>query len=345
MDSGEILQLTKVCFDFGSVPILQDVELQLGEGELVAVLGSSGSGKTSLLRCIAGFANPTSGRITVTGRCFAEDGRELVPAEKRGIGMMFQDYALFPHMSVRQNVAFGLGADPSNSRVSEMLALVELADLAERYPSALSGGQQQRVALARALAPAPELILLDEPFANLDAGLREGLGRELRAVLQRTATSALLVTHDHRQALALADRVALLGPGEEGAGHTLLQCGPPREVYLRPVSREAAWLTGPAQLLAGEARGLVASTALGEVELQLEQRGPVQLVVRPEQLRFDAATAGEARVTAVRFEGGRCRLEVEQAARPWSLSASLREAPGVGIRGRLVVDSACSVVP
>ncbi|MEZ5341122.1 MAG: ABC transporter ATP-binding protein [Acidimicrobiales bacterium] len=222
--------------------MLRDVSLSASKGEVLVLLGPSGCGKTTLLRLIAGLDRPDGGRIAIGGSTVAGDGA-WVPPEKRQVGMVFQDWALFPHLTVGQNVAFGLkGQADSNDRVAEMLGLVGLAPLADRLPSTLSGGQQQRVALARSLAPSPRVLLLDEPFSNLDAGLRTQLRGELRSLLRSLGITAVFVTHDREEALELGDRPAVFRDG------AIAQVGDPVTVYAAPVSpwvASAGWRRQP----------------------------------------------------------------------------------------------------
>ena len=202
-------------------PVIREMSFAMGKSEIVGVLGPSGSGKSTLLRLLAGLETPDSGRIVIGGRTVFDRG-VFVPPEKRGVGMVFQDYALFPHLTVAGNIAFGLHRLPRAKRaawVREMLDLARLDGLADRYPHELSGGQQQRVALARALAPGPELLLMDEPFSNLDAGLRAAIREELREILKRTGTTCLLVTHDRQDVAAICERTIRIG-GEAEVGAT-----------------------------------------------------------------------------------------------------------------------------
>lgn len=208
---------------------LRGVDLHLAPGELVGLLGPSGCGKTTLLRLIAGFERPNQGEVRLQERTVAGDGRWLAP-ERRGVGMVFQDYALFPHLTAWQNACFGLRSGQDDSRASWLLELMGLADFHERYPHQLSGGQRQRLALARALAPAPSVVLLDEPFSNLDVEVRLRLRSELASVLQVCGTTGLIVTHDPGEALAICDRVAVLRDG------VIHQCAPPRELVQRPAT-------------------------------------------------------------------------------------------------------------
>lgn len=222
---------------YGDVVAVDNVSLSVNGGTLAALVGPSGCGKTSILRAIAGFETPAGGSIEVGGESL--DG---MPPEKRRIGMLFQQGALFPHLSVIQNVAFGL-RDSNDGRAAEALRLVGLENLRSRRPHELSGGQQQRVALARALAPQPRLILLDEPFAALDASLRARLREEVRDILRQTSTTAVLVTHDQEEALSIADEVSVMRHGR------ILQSCSPREIYDRPRSEDVARLVGDANLL------------------------------------------------------------------------------------------------
>src|ERR671910_308469 len=212
---------------YGAVQAVDQAQLCVERGEFVALLGPSGCGKTTLLRLIAGFEEPEAGTVEVAGRPVAGNGT-WVPPERRKVGMVFQDYALFPHLTVAENVGFGLPRNERKTRVPIVLALVDLCGLGRRYPHELSGGQQQRVALARALAPRPKLVLLDEPFSSLDASLREDTGRAVVRALRAAGAAALLVTHDQGEALSLADQVAVM------MGGTFLQVASPAAVYLTP---------------------------------------------------------------------------------------------------------------
>jgi iron(III) transport system ATP-binding protein len=259
---------------FGALTAVDGASLRVGHGELVALLGPSGSGKTTLLRMIAGFERPDAGRVRIGGRLVAGDGHWVEP-EQRRIGMVFQQGALFPHLDVTANVGFGAAR---RERVGETLELVGLADRAKAYPHELSGGERQRVALARALAADPEVILLDEPFAALDAGLRETLRQEVAGILRAAGASALLVTHDQAEALSLADQVAVLRDGR------VVQTGSPEEVYDRPGSRWVAEFLGEADVLPGTAEGGTVRCELGRFPVGTELSGAVQVVIRPESV-------------------------------------------------------------
>jgi iron(III) transport system ATP-binding protein len=216
----------------GDIPVVKEVSFSLAEGDIGCLLGASGCGKTTVLRAIAGFEPLKTGMISLSGRTLSSV-TETIPPELRHVGMMFQDYALFPHLSVQDNVSFGLrrlSKSNQEKRVKDMLSLVGLSTLGARYPHELSGGQQQRVALARALAPEPDLLLLDEPFSNLDVDTRERLAFELRDILKQTGHTALLVTHNHDEAFALADRIGVMSQGE------LLQWATPSGLHESPIN-------------------------------------------------------------------------------------------------------------
>ena len=261
-------------------PAVSRVSFQVADGEILAVLGPSGCGKTTMLRCIAGFERLSSGRIAMRNRVLA-DAHTHVPAEQRGIGLVFQDYALFPHLSVLENVMFGLryhDLPDKEGRARKALKMVGLQSYGDRTPHHLSGGQQQRVALARALAPKPELLLLDEPFSNLDALLRQTTRQEVRALLKDNGLSAVLVTHDQEEALSFADRVAVMRQGR------IEQVGTPEEVYYQPRTLFVAQFLGRTNLLMSDADGTEADTPIGRLPLNREASGRVLVSLRPEHL-------------------------------------------------------------
>ncbi|MEL1263827.1 ABC transporter ATP-binding protein [Pseudoxanthomonas putridarboris] len=269
----------------GGVRVVVDgLSLSLPAGEIGCLLGASGCGKTTVLRAIAGFEPLRAGRIVLDGAVLV-DTAVAMPPERRRVGMMFQDYALFPHLDVAANVAFGLRRLPRaerDARVREMLELVGLAGSAWAYPHELSGGQQQRVALARALAPRPALLLLDEPFSNLDIHTRERLAEELRVLLKSTGTTVLLVTHDQTEAFAMADRIGVMDGGR------LLQWDGAEALYRHPADRTVAGFVGRGALVSG--------AALGEGEDAL-------VLLRPEHLRLDPAGPVRGRLLARAFRG------------------------------------------
>ena len=268
---------------YGAARVVAGLDFHAERGEFVALLGPSGCGKTTVLRLIAGFEQLDAGTIKVGERTVAEarpHGPSWgLPPEQRRVGMVFQDYALFPHLSVRRNVAFGLARDGRERRVDEALAMVGLAGLGDRMPAQLSGGQQQRVALARALAPGPDVVLLDEPFSNLDVELRATVRAEVRQILAAAGATAVLVTHDQEEALSLADRVAVMWEGR------IAQAAPPEELYHRPATRAVAAFVGDAQFLPGEASGDRVISELGTSPVIGQATGAVDIVLRPESLR------------------------------------------------------------
>jgi iron(III) transport system ATP-binding protein len=266
---------------------LDNFSLTLEPGELGCLLGPSGCGKSTALKLAAGFIAPSAGTIDVNGVRVAAVRHNVVPPEQRGLGMVFQDHALFPHLRVRDNVGFGLHRatrDERAKRIAEMLERVGISDLADRYPAELSGGQQQRVALARALAPGAKLLLLDEPFSSLDGSLRTRLAREVRDLLRERGLSALLVTHDLDEAFAFADRVALMRAGR------IEQCGAPYALYHEPINRFVAGFVGEGVLIAGErcADGRV-RTPLGEFPMNRDDaERALEVLLRPDDFTADA---------------------------------------------------------
>ena len=304
------LRVRAVTAGYGRDTVLESVDLTVPEGTTMAVLGGSGSGKTTLLRIIAGFLRPSGGVVSVGGRTVAGPG-VWVPPERRGIGYVRQEGGLFPHLSVAGNVAFGLPRRQRRDagRVAALLELVGLdAALAERSPHQLSGGQQQRVALARALAPAPSLVLLDEPFSSLDASLREETRQAVADALTAAGATAVLVTHDQAEALSMADQVAVL------RGGTLVQLADPRTLYRSPQDLDVATFVGESVVLDADVRAGRAHSALGVLDLDRTcPDGPVRVLLRPEQLRLGpAAGAGpRARVRGVDFFGHDARVRLE----------------------------------
>lgn len=284
---------------FDGSPVLHDVHLDVPAGSVVALLGPSGCGKTTMLRIIAGLEQPDAGTVRVGDRILTGEGRST-PPERRRIGMVFQDWALFPHLNVARNVAYGLpkGAE-RDTRVAEALAMVGLAGLGDRMPGTLSGGQQQRVALARAVAPRPSVLLLDEPFSNLDSALRVQVRSEVHELLAELGVTTVLVTHDQQEAFVLGHRVAIMSGGR------IVQHDSPAGVYRRPATTWVAGFVGDANLVDGVAAGDRASTLLGEIPLEASATGTVQVLVRPEDLEvFDAVVDDQAaEIELVEYHG------------------------------------------
>ncbi|MFE0652498.1 ABC transporter ATP-binding protein [Streptomyces sp. NPDC059534] len=298
------LQVSGVVKSYGpGATVLDGLDLTVPGGHLAAVLGPSGCGKTTLLRVIAGFLRTDAGTVTVAGRTLAGPGVHI-PPERRRIGIVPQEGALFPHLSVARNVAFGLTGSERGARakrVDEMLDLVGLGGYGDRMPHELSGGQQQRVALARALAPEPHLVLLDEPFSALDSGLRGAVRAEVRAVLRASGATAVLVTHDQQEALSTTDVVAVVRDGR------VAQCATPEELYQRPADPWVASFVGDAVFVTGTADENTATTRLGRIPLAAAPVGlrEGRVLLRPEQFHLtgpDEATA-QGTVTDVRFFG------------------------------------------
>jgi iron(III) transport system ATP-binding protein len=289
---------------FGSQAVLTGVQLDVPVGSLTAILGPSGSGKTTLLRVVAGFERADRGTVSLAGR-LVEDARHALPPEQRGIGYVPQEGSLFPHLTVAANVSFGV---PRSTRkqhsadTGELLEMVGLSGLGDRYPHQLSGGQQQRVALARALAIRPALVLLDEPFSSLDAGLRASVRSDVQDVLRAGGMTAVLVTHDQDEALSVADQVAVIRRGAIG------QCGTPQALYDFPVDPDMARFLGDANLVAATVTGDKVETPFGPLSLRPHPRtpppsGPSVALVRPEQLVLSPIGAGAGlRATVVRTE-------------------------------------------
>ena len=294
---------------FGDTVAVDGVDLEVPRGSLTALLGPSGCGKTTVLRMVAGLLDPDAGSVTIDGRVVTGRG-VAVPPERRNLGLVFQDYALFPHLSVARNVAYGLigrSRRDRKARVAEVLDLVGLGAYGSRLPTALSGGQQQRVALARALAPEPDLVLLDEPFSNLDAALRATVREDVRAILRAADQTAVFVTHDQEEALSLADRVAVM---QDGRVH---QHADPQELYTRPATRFVAEFVGEADMLPGTRAGrYLVDTPIG----RLPTAAPVEdhhvaVVIRPEALRLRTAADGPATIVGISYFGHDQLVQVE----------------------------------
>ena len=299
------LAVTDLYKAFGSQAVLRGVDLSVPDGSLTAILGPSGSGKTTLLRILAGFLRADRGTVTLGGRP-VEDHRHSLPPERRGIGYVPQEGALFPHLTVERNIAFGLGRHRRHDgRVRRLMDMVGLGELARRYPHELSGGQQQRVALARALAIEPAVVLLDEPFSSLDAGLRAAVRADVQRILRHSGTTALLVTHDQDEALSMADRVAVIRDGR------IAQTGTPQELYDHPVDPALADFLGDANLIHGSVDSAVALTPLGPLALRSESVAtprptPAVVLVRPEQMEIRPGPGNDglaARVLESQFHG------------------------------------------
>lgn len=299
-----LISVMNLSVHFGDVAAVDDFTLNVTEGSLVALVGPSGCGKTTALRAIAGFEKPDSGTISIRG-AVVTDATTMLPPERRNVGMVFQEFALFPHISVAENVGYGVRGSDRAQRVAEVLDLVGLADFGERFPHELSGGEQQRVALARALAPAPDVVLLDEPFSSLDAPQRESMRRELRKILKAARVTAVLVTHDQAEALAIADEVAVMREGR------VLQSGQPDDIYTAPSSPWVAKFLGDAVLIDGSVRHGKVMTVLGPVTTTLADGASVQVMIRPEWISPTVNNGATNCVIDREFYGHDQRLEIE----------------------------------
>lgn len=338
--SAGTLSLRNLTRRFGTQAAVDDLSLDIAAGELLALIGASGSGKTTTLRMVAGYEMPDAGRISLDGRDIT-----VLPPQRRGFGMVFQHYALFPHMSVGENVAFGLEARGVNrtdrrARATQALANVGLEGAANRPVQSLSGGEQQRVALARALVIEPRVLLLDEPLSNLDPTLRRSTREELRATLHRLGVTALFVTHDQEDAFAIADRVALIRKGQ------LLQVGPADELYDRPASRAVAEFIGHGALVPGRLAGDEVTVSIGDREWRLRasrpngvREGDVLVVLRPDALAFttpDTPLGWPGTVTERRFAGALIAYHVQLAdgtdVELYGTERDVRIGDSVGVR-------------
>lgn len=303
-DTGALLSLNNVSVRYGKTEVVQDLSFAVQPGRIVCLLGPSGCGKTTVLRAIAGFEPVAGGEVHLNGALASRKGWSLAP-EQRRIGMVFQDYALFPHMTVAQNVIFGLrglSGEEQQARLTEVLATLSLDPLARRYPHELSGGQQQRVALARALAPRPTLLLLDEPFSNLDVELRERLSQEVREILHRYAVTAIMVTHHQYEAFALADEIGVMHAGR------MQQWDHAYNLYHEPANRFVADFVGEGVFLPGT----VLSPTSVEIELgilkvnrpqSLERGTRVDVLLRPDDVIHDDSSGLNAEVMSKAFRG------------------------------------------
>lgn len=336
-----LLVLDHVSHAYGHHAVVRDLSFELHPGEIGCLLGASGCGKTTVLRLIAGFETPTQGAIRLRDAVVGAP-RHCVPPERRNIGMVFQDYALFPHLTVAGNIGFGLRAKSAlaGRQVDELLAIVGLAGQGHKYPHELSGGQQQRVALARALAPRPHLLLLDEPFSNLDVDLRERLSLEVRAILKETGTAAILVTHDQHEAFAVADAVGIMHAGR------IEQWDTPYNLYHRPATRHVADFVGQGVFLPGRVLGAATvAIELGTLGCRLPQDvagdETVDILLRPDDIMHDDGAPTQAEVVAKAFRGAEFlyTLQLPSGARVLSLVPSHHNhAIGEMIGIRLDVD-------
>jgi iron(III) transport system ATP-binding protein len=298
-----LISVDNVTVRFGGVTALDDLTFSVANGELMTLVGPSGCGKTTALRVIAGFQAADAGTVTIRNDIVLGPGVNT-PPERRKVGMVFQDYALFPHISVGENVGYGVAGSGRVEVVGKSLELVGMAGYEGRFPHELSGGEQQRVALARALAPAPDVVLLDEPFSNLDAPQRERMRRELKKIIRAAGVTAVLVTHDQSEALAIADTVAIMKKGR------IVQTGKPDQVYRTPVDPWVANFLGDAVMLTGTVHTGAIQTPMGSIESDLPDGTDVDVMIRPEWIRPESIDTGAATVTDTEFYGHDQRVEI-----------------------------------
>ena len=299
-----MLEIKNLAILFDGKTIISDISLRLEQGRIGCLLGPSGCGKTTLLRTIAGFEQPRRGEVWVSGSCFSSPSL-LVPVEQRGVGMVFQDFALFPHLAVRDNIAFGLqeqSGEARRARVDEVVRMLEIAEFQHQYPHQLSGGQQQRVAIARALAPRPDMLLLDEPFSNMDIELREQIARELRMILKQDGMTTILVTHNQLEAFAMADEIGVIRDG------ALLQWDTAFNLYHRPAGPEIADFIGEGVFLDGTVLSATeVATELGvlngSVPHGMASQAQVSVLVRPDDIVHDDNSRQTATVRDRVFRG------------------------------------------
>lgn len=308
-----ILSINEISLSYGKEAVLNDIDLVIEQGELICILGPSGSGKTTLLRALAGFVPVAKGSIEISGKRVS-DVKHITPPNERSVGVVFQDYALFPHLTVQQNIEFGLGKlnkAEKQARAQQYMQKMEIVMLADKYPADLSGGQQQRVAIARAVAPQPDLLLMDEAFSSLDPTLREQVARDVGQIIKTLGLTAILVTHDQQEAFAFADKIVVV------ANNRLQQFSSAYDLYHKPSTFFVATFIGEGAFIEGEAfeqeKSWYAKTALGVMRLpngQYNTNSPVRLLLRPDDVIHDDASPTKAVIEEKHFRGAFIRYQL-----------------------------------
>ncbi len=339
---NSMLDIKNICHKYGKTPVIKNLSLKLSKGSIGCLLGPSGCGKTTVLRTIAGFENITEGQVLLNGHMISKKGFTLGP-EKRRIGMVFQDYALFPHLTVSQNISFGLGKigeSGKNNRITSLLKTMHLADVRDKYPHEISGGQQQRVALARALAPRPDLILMDEPFSNLDVSLREKVSMEVRDILKEYGATALIVTHNQLEAFAISDEIGIMHDGQ------MHQWDSAHKLYHQPATQFVADFVGEGV----HVKGIVinenqVATGVGMLngrfQTEFKEGCAVDVLIRPDDIVHDDESQVKAKVLDMTFRGASImyRLMLESGEEVLSLVPSHHEHPiGQEIGIKVMID-------
>ena len=319
------LSFHSLSHSYGQTQVLQDISFTAHSGEILCLLGPSGGGKSTLLRLAAGLETLQQGHILLNDQMLAKPGAEP-PPEDRSIGLVFQDHVLFPHLTVAQNLSFGItqkSRQERENRVSELLDNMDLTGLEQRYPHELSGGQQQRVALARAMAPKPSVLLLDEPFASVDSTLRRALRQTTRNALKAAGTTAIVVTHDPEEAMQLADSIAIMAAGG------IAQHASPQTIWQQPATLEVALLFGDAQAIAGESDGKLATCGFNPLPTDARP-GPVQVAVRPQGITLGQTEGTPVRVKDIRLLGHHWQIQIQtQNEEPQNLLATVDNLSGI----------------
>ena len=319
-----LLTINELSCHFGSFCAVDKISFELMPGECFALLGSSGCGKTTALRAIAGLETPSHGTIRHQEQIFFDQQTNLAP-NLRNTGFIFQDYAIFPHLSIQDNITFGIkDASQKKANLERLLKLLGLEEHAKKMPHQVSGGQLQRVAIARTLAIKPSLVLMDEPFSNLDATLARRLRNEIRQIFKAEGVSSILVTHNQEEAFDFADRMAVMEQGK------ILQIGTPEELYQQPQSSQIASFFGHCQIISGQAQGKTATTSIGEVPLQQEHQGPCQILLRPENMRITPNAESSLSIKEVRFLGARKEVSIQTPDSEIFVNVSARSPIKVG---------------